>query len=64
MAEMYDYKGYKLLVQGRTPPVSVFDPRFPRDPAIYRTISLDLAMRWVDGYRNGEIWALNTARRT
>ena len=49
MPAMYDYKGYKLTVRdNQTPPVGVFDIRYPRDPALYKTTSLDEAMRWVD----------------
>lgn len=59
MTAMYDYNGYKLTVRkDQTPPVAVFDPRFPRDPALYRATSLDDAMRWVDAYRKGEQWAV------
>lgn len=41
--------------------VAVYDPRFKRDPAIYSTSSLDLAMRFVDAYRDGVAWAMNEA---
>ena len=51
MTAMHTYNGYKLTVrESQTPPVAVFDPRFPRTPALYKTTSLDKAMRWVDGY--------------
>jgi hypothetical protein len=62
MVEMHTYKGYKLTlreVASQEFPVAVFDSRFPRDPALYKTTSLDLAMRWVDGYVKGEQWAVD-----
>jgi len=60
MTAMYDYNGYKLTVrEDKTPPVAVFDLRYPRDPALYKTTSLDEAMRWVDAYRKGEQWAVD-----
>lgn len=52
---MHTYNGYKITV--RDGGVAVFDSRYPRDPALYRTTSLDLAMRWVDAYVKGEQWA-------
>ena len=53
------YKGFKVTTRMRdgVPSVEVFDPRFKRDPALYKTTSLDLAMRWVDAYRDGAVWA-------
>lgn len=55
----YDYKGYKLSVASENPPlVQVFDPRFSGPAADYETTSLDLAMRWVDAYRDGVTWAV------
>lgn len=60
MFETYDiYHGYKVMVEGKQ--VFVFDPRFPRDKALFKTTSICEAMRWVDGYRNGEQWALAAA---
>jgi hypothetical protein len=58
----FDYKGYKL-VSGLSPNnliglVRVFDTRFPKQTAVYQTTSLDLAMRWVDAYRDGQHWAV------
>lgn len=50
-AAMYDYKDYKITVregQFLTDAVSVFDPQFKRLPPVYKTTSLDEAMRWVD----------------
>jgi hypothetical protein len=41
--------------------VKVFDPRFPGSPAIYKTTSLDLAIRWIEGYRKGHQWAVEAA---
>lgn len=58
MTEMHTYKGYKVTVREcQQPPVSVFDTRWPRDPAVYRAVSLDDAKRWVDAYIKGEVWA-------
>jgi hypothetical protein len=58
------YKAYKLVSRaapdGMSAQVEVFDPRYKRDPAIYRTTSLDLAMKWVDAYREGQQWAIKT----
>ena len=58
----FDYKGYKLVAglssNKLTGIVRVFDTRFPKQPAVYRTTSLDLAMRWVDAYRDGQHWAV------
>jgi hypothetical protein len=66
MPAMYDYKRYKLTVRpapdGLSGQVDVFDPRFPRDPSLYRTTSLDLAMKWVDAYRDGQQWAMSARR--
>jgi hypothetical protein len=53
MPQMYDYNGYKITV--REPReneilarVDVFDPAFKRLPPLYKTTSLDLAMRWIN----------------
>jgi hypothetical protein len=58
----YDYNGYVVTVRaapdGLSGQVDVFDPRFPRDPSLYRTTSLDLATRWIDAYRDGQQWAV------
>ena len=62
MTFLYTYNGYKLTVrESQQPPVAVFDPRFPRAPALYKTTSLDQAMRWVDAYIKGEQWANEVA---
>jgi hypothetical protein len=57
---MHLYKGYELTAHlgadGKSL-VDVFDPRYPQDSSLYRTTSLDRAMRWVDAYRNGAVWA-------
>jgi len=59
MTEMHTYKGYKLTVrESQQPPVAVFDTRWPRDAALYRTDSLDSAKRWVDAYTKGSQWAV------
>ena len=54
----YDYNGYKLAVKpaldGLSGRVDVFDPRLKRGPSLYRTTSLDLAMKWVDAHCNGK----------
>jgi hypothetical protein len=65
---MYDHEGYKITVRpapdGLSGQVDVFDPRFPRDPSLYRTTSLDLAMKWIDAYREGVAWAVFDRRHT
>ena len=64
MLAMYEYNGFKVTVrEDKSPPVAVFDLRYPRDPALYRDTSLDLAMRWIDAYRKGEHWAVSAAVR-
>lgn len=55
MATMHTYNGYKITVTVEG--VRVFDPRWPREPALYKTDSLETAMTWVDAYRKGENWA-------
>lgn len=61
------YNGFKLtsrlLDDGFTGEVKVFDPRFKRDPALYKTTSLNLAMKWVDAYQKGEQWALEAKEK-
>ena len=55
----YNYEGYDLVANDSVhPPVCVYDSRFATDPAVYRTTSLDRAMRWVDAYVKGEQWAV------
>lgn len=56
---LLSYKGYKIATRMRddVPEAAVFDPRFPRDPALYKTTSVDLAARWIDAYRDGAVWA-------
>jgi hypothetical protein len=49
MLAMYDHKGYKITVrESEALPVAVFDPNRKREPALYKTTSLDEAMRWID----------------
>jgi hypothetical protein len=56
--QMHTYHGYTIAVRDdKSPPVAVFDTRFPRDPAAFLTDSLDKAKRWVDDYRKGVTWA-------
>ena len=39
MTFLYTYNGYKLTVrESQQPPVAVFDPRFPRAPALYASL--------------------------
>lgn len=52
---METYKGYKIT--NRTTGAAVFDPRWPRDPAIYRTGTVADARKWIDAYREGRYWA-------
>lgn len=56
------YKAFLIDSAGEptSPNVRVFDPRFRGGP-IYRTTSLERAMNWIDGYRDGFTWALNLA---
>ena len=55
--QMYDFKGYKLAVdQSQTLAVTVIAPSRPTP--IFKTTSLDEAMRWVNAYRDGVIWAV------
>lgn len=62
MTQLHAYKGYKLTVrEGQTPPVAVFDSRFPRAPVLYKAGSLDKAERWVDAYIRGAAWANDLA---
>jgi hypothetical protein len=58
---MYTYNGHKITVRGTEdlPEVAVFDARFPKNDALYKTTSLDLAMRWVNAYLAGEQWAVS-----
>jgi hypothetical protein len=55
--KLITYKHYKITV--RTDGVAVFDPRFPRAPALFRAATLDEAKRWVTGYRDGAMWAVD-----
>ena len=49
MPTLHTYKGYKITVrESQSPPVAVFDPIFPKAPALFKAKSLDLAMQWVD----------------
>lgn len=59
--QSYDYKGYKLRVvmtgiSKLTGTVTVYWPSCFLNP-LFRTTSLDQAMRWVDAYIKGEQWA-------
>lgn len=58
---MYTYHGYKITVRpapdGLSGRIDVFDDKLR--PSIYSTTSLDLAMRWIDAYRDGQQWAVN-----
>jgi hypothetical protein len=55
---LHTYKGYKLtVVESRESPVSVYDPRYPRDPAVYNCKTVKEAEQWVDSYRRGAVWA-------
>jgi hypothetical protein len=61
MTMMRTYRGYKLTArESQTPPVAVFDTRYPRDPALCKTYSLHAAEEWVDAYIKGEAWAVET----
>lgn len=59
MAE-YHYKGYVLtsqLVNG-VGEVCAYYENSQRQQCLYKTTSLDLAMKWVDAYRDGAQWAV------
>lgn len=58
--QMYSYSGYKITVRGEGD-VDVFDARFPRNPSLYKTTSIDRAAKWIDAYRAGELWAVQDA---
>lgn len=54
---LHTYNGYKITVrESKTPPVAVFHPLYPKAPALYKTNSLDQAIRWVNAYIKGEAW--------
>ena len=54
--QTYDYKHFKTKVHnGR---VSVFNANYAKNPELFRTTSIDLAARWIDGYIVGEHWAI------
>lgn len=62
--QMFTYNGFKItsrMSDQGTGDVAVFDPRFKRNPAIFRTTSLDKATQWVDAYRDGAQWAVDAA---
>lgn len=51
MTQMFNYKGFKIVVRGTAekPLVQVFNPgKQSREGALHETTSLDLAMRWAD----------------
>lgn len=59
--QTYDYKGYRLRmtptgITRLTGTVTVYWPGCFLNP-LFRTTSLDEAMRWVDAYIKGEQWA-------
>jgi hypothetical protein len=59
--QSHDYKGYRLRVvptgiNRLTSTVTVYWPGCFLNP-LFRTTSLDKAMRWVDAYIKGEQWA-------
>jgi hypothetical protein len=56
------YKHFKITMRGgEALPAGVFDPRYPRNPALYRASTLEAAKRWVDAYRDGVTWAVVAA---
>lgn len=56
--QLRTFRGYKIAVRpDQSPPVSVFHPRYARDPAIYRTNTIEKAETWIVAYRNGINWA-------
>lgn len=58
--QLRTFRGYKIAVRpDQSPPVSVFHPRYARDPAIHRTDTIEKAETWIVGYRNGINWAID-----
>jgi hypothetical protein len=55
----FEYKGTVLQTNSNPdkPEVKVFWNSCFLNP-VYKTTSLDLAMRWVDAYRAGQHWAV------
>jgi len=53
------YQFYKIAMMGSG--VAVFDPRFPRDDALFKTDSVDKAKAWIRDYRAGFQWAVDAA---
>lgn len=65
---IYTYQHYKITVRpvpigGSSGKVDVFDPRYPREPSLYNTTSLDLARKWISAYREGQHWAVEACLR-
>jgi hypothetical protein len=67
MKRLQTYKGYKITTQTgpapdySNPTASVFDEYNPRGATLYKTTSLDKAIRWIDAYIVGEQWAVDEA---
>lgn len=58
--QLRTFRGYKISVRpDQSPPVSVFDPRYLRDPAIFRADTIEKAETWIVAYRNGINWAID-----
>lgn len=61
---IHTYKGFKIMTKIGPPPdyadpeARVFDPRFPRDPALFVTTNFAAALKWIDAYVVGEQWAV------
>ena len=55
----FDYKGLQIETNGNQlkPAVKVFWNSCFLNP-LYRTTSLDLAMRWIDAYQADQQWAV------
>ena len=59
--QLIHHKGYAIReVHGR---VAVFDDRFKHDPAVWLGNDITKAKRWIEGYRDGEQWAVDERNR-
>lgn len=59
MVNRFEYEGTTIQTNGnpKKPVVKVFWKSCFLDP-VYVTTSLDLAIRWVDAYQEGQVWAV------
>lgn len=59
MTSRFDYKGLQVETNNnpQKPLVRVFWKSCYLNP-LYKTTSLDLAMKWIDAYQRGDHWAV------